>query len=99
MSMTFAVFRDTLSNTSPPDDLSPPLRALWYGGRGDWDAAHELVQDGDGPEACEVHGYLHRQEGDEGNAAYWYRRARRPVATGSLDDEWQALVERMLGLG
>ena len=94
--MTFAAFRDTLSDTAPPDGLSPPLRALWHGGRGDWDAAHEVAQGDDGPEACEVHAYLHRQEGDAGNAAYWYRRAGRPVATGPLDVEWQALVERML---
>jgi hypothetical protein len=44
-----------------------------------------------------VHGYLHRREGDHGNAAYWYRQAGRPVAHGPLDKEWQALVQRLLG--
>jgi hypothetical protein len=26
-----------------------------------------------------VHAYLHRKEGDQDNAAYWYGRARKPV--------------------
>ena len=54
---------------------------------GDWDGAHALVQDDSSPEAAWVHAHLHRVEGDLSNAAYWYRRAGRPVATGALDEE------------
>jgi hypothetical protein len=43
-----------------------------------------------------VHAYLHRKEGDPGNAAYWYRRARKPVATDSLDAEWSRIVTALL---
>jgi hypothetical protein len=43
-----------------------------------------------------VHGYLHRKEGDEGNAGYWYRRAGRMVACGDLRLEWEAIVREML---
>jgi hypothetical protein len=44
-----------------------------------------------------VHAYLHRKEGDAGNAGYWYRHAGRPPATETLDDEWAAMVAQLLG--
>ena len=47
-------------------------------------------------DAAWVHAYLHRVEGDAGNAAYWYREAKRPVATGTLDPEWDAMVAALL---
>jgi hypothetical protein len=43
-----------------------------------------------------VHAYLHRKEGDESNAGYWYRRAGRPQARGSLEDEWTAIASVLL---
>jgi hypothetical protein len=45
--------------------------------RGDWRAAHEIVQDDASPAACWAHGIVHMLEGDLGNADYWYRRAGR----------------------
>ena len=42
-----------------------------------------------------MHAYLHRKEGDVGNAAYWYRRAGRAVA-GDLKIEWAEIVGEML---
>jgi hypothetical protein len=59
---------------------------------GDWNGAHEAVQDDPSPEAAWVHAHLHRVEGDLGNAAYWYRRADKPAATGDLAEERQAIV-------
>jgi hypothetical protein len=35
-----------------------------------------------------MHAYLHRKAGDASNAAYWYRRAGRAIASGPLADEW-----------
>jgi hypothetical protein len=43
-----------------------------------------------------VHAYLHRKEGDEGNAAYWYRRAGKPVERGPLGAEWARIVTALL---
>jgi len=63
---------------------------------GNWDAAHGIVQDDPSREAAWIHAHLHRVEGDLGNAAYWYRRAGRPVATESLEDE-RATITRELG--
>lgn len=45
---------------------------------GDWNAAHEIVQQDEQDEfACWIHAVLHRQEGDLPNAQYWYARCRR----------------------
>ena len=57
------------------DDL---LRAIELALAGDWDAAHNLVQQHeDDATAAWIHAVLHKIEGDPGNARYWYRRANR----------------------
>ena len=94
--MTLDDFKRTSSLAAPPPELSRLLRALWHDAKGDWEAAHRVAQDVDDHAGAWVHAYLHRKEGDAGNAAYWYRRAGRPIATGSLDDEWTQLAEALL---
>jgi hypothetical protein len=94
--MTIEDFTATLSSSTPPDGLAPVLIALWHDGRGDWDAAHTVAQDIPDPDGAWVHAYLHRKEGDAGNAAYWYRRAGKPVARVSLQEEWKQIVEAFL---
>lgn len=79
-----------------PEGLSPPLVALWHAGRGAWDEAHQAVQDEADETSAWVHAHLHRQEGDLGNAGYWYRRAHRPVATGPIEAEWEAIARELL---
>ena len=83
---------------APPDGLSPPLLGLWWDRRGDWERAHEAVAaDEEGREAAWVHAYLHRREGDLGNARYWYRRAGRPASMASLEAEWDEIAAALLG--
>jgi hypothetical protein len=94
--MDLAAFRASLTHSSPPLNLSPALRALWLEARGDWDGAHDSAQADEGGAWDWVHAYLHRKEGDSGNAAYWYRRARKPVCRTSLDDEWAAIASALL---
>ena len=96
--MTEAAFYTTLFEAAPPAGLSPALQALWYAGKGDWNKAHDITQPG-GPELDWVHAYLHRVEGDLGNAGYWYRRAGKPVASVPLNEEWAALVRTFLAAG
>jgi hypothetical protein len=93
--MTLAEFRATLTERTPPDGGSA-LGALWWAAKGDWNRAHEIVQDDVGRDAAWVHAYLHRVEGDLSNAAYWYRQARRPVASDTLDAEWDGIVTTLL---
>ncbi len=51
--------------------------ALGHLDKGDWDAAHKIVQSDESPDGCWVHGIVHVMEGDLGNARYWYGRAGR----------------------
>jgi hypothetical protein len=80
----------------PPAGLGKPLEALWYAGRGDWERAHRIAMSAKSRDAAWVHAYLHRQEGDLDNARYWYRQARRPEFTGTLDEEWDAIAGEFL---
>lgn len=80
----------SLGDATPPPLTPPLLRAVWFGLRGrhgDWDAAHELAQAHDDADAAWVHAWLHRIEGDLGNADYWYRRAGRPPRRGETRQE------------
>ena len=70
-------------------------QALDLAKKGEWDEAHRLVQKLGDPMSCAIHGYLHRVEGDESNAGYWYHRAGKEAVTGSLEEEWQALDEQL----
>jgi hypothetical protein len=91
-----AVFKSSLANAAPAPSLAPPLIALWWAGKGDWDKAHAVVMKEDSKDAAWVHAYLHRLEGDLGNAGYWYRRAGRPTATNALEIEWDKIVAILL---
>lgn len=81
----------------PDPPAAPLLCALWLGLRGDWTQAHEIVQADGGADAAWVHAWLHRIEGDEGNAGYWYRRAGKPVARGTTDAEGEAIAQALSG--
>ena len=94
--MTPAAFKRSLANAVPSKALVPALQALWWAKKGDWDKAHRIVMDGHSPEAAWVHAHLHRVEGDEGNAGYWYRQAKRRPASGGHDAEWDTIVEALL---
>lgn len=89
-------FRQSLSGQEPPAGLSPYLTALWHDGKGEWEAAHDIINDMPGETAAWIHAYLHRKEGDAGNARYWYNRAGKPVSTLSLAEEWDELVNALL---
>jgi hypothetical protein len=96
MVVTPAAFNLTLSHEAPPPELDAPLAALWWARKEDWDKAHRLVMGATGAAAAWVHAYLHRVEGDLGNAGYWYRQAHRPVCAAAPDAEWAAIVEELL---
>jgi|SRR4051812_35280565 len=95
--MNLTNFRASISRTAPSSDLSPPLAALWWAAKGEWEKAHTIVMNEDGPEAAWVHAYLHRVEGDLPNAGYWYRAAGKPVEKGPLEAEWNAIAAALFG--
>jgi hypothetical protein len=98
--MTFAEFREAITaGGMPPTDLSAPLLALWHDANGDWGAAHVASQADSGRDGAWVHAYLHRKEGDLGNANYWYVRAGRtpPPPNTSFAAEWADIAQHLLG--
>ena len=90
--MTFEEFRDSLRDSHPPEGLGFALAGLWWDAKGDWTRAHESAQQDEGRDGSWVHAYLHRKEGDPGNAAYWYRSAGKPVCREPLEAEWKQIV-------
>ena len=94
--MTIGEFRDSILSGKTPAGLSQTLLALWHDAHGDWDLAHRLAQDDEGIDGSRVHAYLHRKEGDDPNARYWYTRAKQPPAKGTLEEEWEDLVNDFL---
>lgn len=94
--MDVDAFERSLQAPEPPHDLSAPLRALWLAASGDWNAAHEIVQDDPSRDASWVHAWLHREEGDLPNADYWYHRAGRTSQRGDLRAEWRSIVDTLL---
>lgn len=95
--MTYAEFTASLESPQAPASLSPYLTALWHERRDDWNQAHEIVQELETATAARVHAYLHRREGDEANARYWYHRAGQAFPAGqTLDEEWESLARELL---
>jgi hypothetical protein len=90
--MTFQDFINTLHQSSPPSEISPLLKALWFDARGEWDKAHDVAQEVNTPDGSWIHAYLHRKEGDRSNAQYWYHRANKKLPVYSLEQEWEELV-------
>jgi len=94
--MQYEEFMKCLDYGACPGGLDPGLRALWYDAKGAWDTAHEIVQARGDDMASRIHAYLHRKEGDEGNAHYWHRRAGTVFPEDlSLEAEWEALVREL----
>jgi len=94
--MTLDDFRKSLAANHPPGQLTHALAGLWWDGKGDWTRAHESAQQDEGPDGSWVHAYLHRKEGDQANAAYWYRRAGKPVCRDTLEVEWTTIASALL---
>jgi hypothetical protein len=90
--MTLDEFQQSLAETGPPPGKSLALTGLWFDAKGDWARAHESAQQDEGVEGSWVHAHLHRKEGDQGNAAYWYTRAGKPICREPLDAEWLSIV-------
>lgn len=90
--MTLNEFKKSLHQPSPPAGLKPLLLSLWHEGKGDWEKSHNIAQAIVSSDGFRVHAYLHRKEGDESNAMYWYHRAGRTTPEVSLEQEWDDLV-------
>ena len=88
--------KKSLVNDAPPSDMSVYVKALWYDAKNDWNEAHELIQDFPDKNASWIHAYLHRKEGDIGNADYWYAKAGKKRPSITLSEEWEQIVTAFL---
>jgi hypothetical protein len=97
--MTAAELSHSAANdATPPVGLSKLAKTLWLARAGQWDAAHDLCQNLPGTAGSWIHAYLHREEGDDSNAAYWYSRAgkRMPPSSLSIAEEWTQIAGELL---
>ena len=94
--MTIQEFKNSLTEKFPSKSLSVQIEALWWDAKGDWKQAHDLIDHLDDAISAHIHAYLHRVEGDLWNARYWYNRAKQPEFKGSLDEEWEYLLEKYI---
>ena len=95
--MTFEEYFNLREAAIIPDDLPALLQALLLDAAGDWDSAHRIAQQDLSREGSRVHAYLHREEGDLSNAAYWYSQAGLKMPDMSLEDEWETIARVLLG--
>jgi hypothetical protein len=93
----FTAAVDAASSASWPPEWPELLKSLAFDRAGDWETAHSIAQDDPSDQGSAVHAFLHREEGVEWNADYWYRRARTSALRRFSDEEWEALVLEILG--
>ena len=94
--ITIEEFLEMKDKGSVQEDIPPLLQALLLEAAGDWESAHSIAQGDPGRDGSWVHAYLHRIEGDTGNAAYWYRAAGKDFPLLSLPEEWEYIAMALL---
>ena len=95
--MKYEDFIKFLETGEIPDDIPSLLQALLLDRAGDWDSAHTIAQNELTRDGSWVHAYLHRVEGDPGNASYWYSGAGRKIPDITLEEEWETIARELLG--
>jgi hypothetical protein len=93
-----AIARSAANEAQPPTGLTLTERTLWLAKAGRWTEAHDLCQDLPNPEGAWIHAWLHREEGDYGNACYWYAQAGKPATPRgeSLEQEWLDIARALV---
>ncbi|MBG6233576.1 hypothetical protein IWX76_000131 [Pedobacter sp. CAN_A7] len=86
-------FKQSINDARLPAGLPLHVMALWYDASGDWKTAHDLIDQLTDQRSAHIHAYLHRKEGDNWNADYWYKRAGKTRPKVSLAEEWDMLVQ------
>jgi hypothetical protein len=94
--LSFEDFVLSLNDDQAPRQLNPLLKALWLDAKGGWDDAHRMVQERSDINANWIHAYLHRKEGDQFNASYWYRRCNKPMPEYDLRKEWEEITRSII---
>ena len=94
--LLLALWYDAKGDVSADPSRRRLAEADKAGGEAGWDKAHKIAQDINDSNGAWIHAYLHRKEGDESNASYWYSHAGRKFSNLSLEEEWDEIAEAML---
>ncbi len=94
--ITFEEFLEMKDSSSFQEEIPPLLQALLLDAAGDWESAHRIAQNEPSLDGSWVHAYLHRVEGDAGNAGYWYKSAEKKLPDMSLTEEWEYIAMALL---
>lgn len=76
--------------------MSELAKAVEHLEKGEWQAAHVIVQSDSSAEASWAHALVHVLEGDLSNAGYWYRKAGRTMPDSPDVPSEIAALKRML---
>jgi hypothetical protein len=90
--MQYNDFIKLTEKRTPVEKLSGIHLALWYVFKDNWEMAHKTTQKLNTQTACWFHAYLHRIEGDPGNAEYWYGRANMEPNSIPLETELNDII-------
>lgn len=91
--MTVEDFKISLNSAEPPSQFSALQQGLWHAAKGNWEAAHNIAQEHEGEKDFDhLHAHLHRVEGDEWNAGYWYKRAGVNLPSKPVNEELNDLI-------
>ena len=94
--MILSEFNKSLNADNPPAEASVYLKALWHDAKGNWNKAHELIQDLPDKNASWIHAYLHRKEGDLLTLITGIPKPVRKRPSLSLEEEWEAACYRTI---
>lgn len=72
------------------------LAAIWWLRNSNWGKAHDLIDPHPGTDAAWVHALLHRMEGDQANANYWYARAGKNRPNVTIRQEMDEITKFLL---
>ncbi len=94
--MTNTQWQESLQLAQPPQQFNNIQKALWYISKGNWQKAHSIVQLIFNKNAAWVHAFIHRVEGDNGNAQFWYRNAGKSFPQISKEQEYEELLNALV---
>lgn len=94
--MDVKTFKTSLNSPAPPGDLAKPLTALWHAAKRDWQKAIEAIKGDDSTDAAWVRAHMNRAQGKSADAEDWYRKANRPLAKGTVDQEIDEIAAGLL---
>jgi len=93
---SYTEFTESLNLKVPLPEWPLSLQALWWDAKGNWETSHNIAQELHTQMGSWIHAYLHRKEGDDWNAGYWYRQAGRSFPQIALEEEFKELVLQII---